>query len=121
MELLEQLKGRVALAMIAKGDDERRALVKKLNLQPYFQMIVIDDNKNPEYFRRCMEHFDAKPEETFVIGDRIKREIRFGNEVGATTIWFRNGKYKDELPDNGFETPKHTIKNLKEAIKLLKV
>lgn len=119
IELLEHLKEKVGLALIAKGDDKRREQIKQLNLQQYFPVIIIDENKNVGYFRKCMEYFDARPEETFVIGDRVKKEIRFGNEIGATTIWFRDGKYKDELPDNGVETPKHTIKNLKEAIKLL--
>ncbi len=59
------------------------------------------------------------PEEILVVGDRIKREITIGNRLGMKTAWFKNGKFKDELPESKDEEPTYTLTKLEDVIQLL--
>ncbi len=54
-----------------------------------------------------------------MIGDRIKNEIKIANKVGIKTIWYKNGKFKDELPNADYEYPDYIITEIEELPKIL--
>ena len=47
--------------------------------------------------------------ETAVVDDRVIRGIAWGNRNGATTVWFQNGKFGEELPNTETGDPTHLI------------
>lgn len=47
--------------------------------------------------------------ETAVVDDRIVRDIAWGNRSGATTVWFQNGEFANELPTPETGNPTHLI------------
>ena len=61
-----------------------------------------------------------KKDRVVIIGDRVRVEIRYGNECGAETIWYACGKYATELPQDATETPQRTIENLKDIPLILR-
>lgn len=48
----------------------------------------------------------------FVVGDKVSDEIEYGNKLGMTTILCPRGKHMFLKPQNTFQEPDYTIKDL---------
>jgi putative hydrolase of the HAD superfamily len=120
LTLLNALMPDFKLALVAKGDSERLEEIKKFGLMKYFHTVFIAEEKGIDDFKKCMEQLKVSPGQTWIIGDRALKEIRFGKELGCNTIWFRNGKFSEELPRNIAEMPNYTVCSLKEILSIIK-
>lgn len=118
LSLLETLRSKeVPLFLIAKGGEERKALINKLQLEDFFEHMIVQEEKAQESFEICRA---LLPEaHMFAVGDRIREEITYANACGITTIWFKNGKFSSEEPEHPHEKPKHTIHTLNELLGIL--
>ena len=70
-------------------------------------------------FQQCLRDFDARPEETLVVGDRIDREISFGKQLGCVTAWALQGRHSRKLPSGEGERVDfvlHHITELRERL-----
>ena len=117
MQLIEELSKRVPLALYCKTSVGREEKIEALGIKQYFKKILFVKEKGPEDLLKIAEELRVKPQEMVVIGDRIQTEIAAAKKAGCKTIWFRNGKFADELPTNPEEEPDHTITELKQAVK----
>lgn len=63
-------------------------------------------------FKRCLARFGAHAHETLVVGDRIDREISFGNALGCVTVRLLQGKHRKMVPRKDGEFPTFTIYQL---------
>src|SRR5260221_3455975 len=116
-ELLSFLKNRsLKLALVSRADDpqKRQQDFARFNLQRFFQVFEVVPYEGTKTFDRILAELGVKPERCLVIGDRIKSEIVEANKAGLTTIWIRQGKFKDEVPENEEETPDFTVNSLGE-------
>lgn len=119
-ELLEGLKQKgVVMALVSKQVLGREGLPKKLGIADYFAEILFVDQKTGQQFRKIMDTYRAKPQETFVIGDYPASEIRAGNEAGAFTLHFIGGRYPLLEMENDLEKPKVQIETLPEALRYI--
>ncbi|QQS20436.1 HAD hydrolase-like protein [Candidatus Saccharibacteria bacterium] len=73
--------------------------------------------KDTDLFALFVNTFDAK--QTVFIGDRVRSELAVGNVLGATTIWVKQGKFANELPELDSEKPTSTVASLTEVKNLL--
>ncbi len=113
-ELLDALRDqRAILFLVSAAAPSRQALIARLGLAPYFTDIIITMDKSVSTFRQIHDSHQADP--WIVIGDRIRREITYGNAIGATTIWVRQGKFAEELPIASAEEPNYTVSSLAEV------
>ena len=122
-EVLEKLapKYKLVIVSMAVSDDpeERRKILKENNLEKYFDsMIFVKQDKDSAYEKVILD-LRVNPEEIVIVDDRVKRGIAWGNRIGATTIWFRNGKFKDDLPDEKTGKPDYIINNLLKILLIL--
>ncbi len=122
-EILEKLSSRYKLAIVsmAVSDDpeERKRILKESNFEKYFDStIFVKEDKDSAYEKALLE-LGVDPVEVAIVDDRVKRGVAWGNKRGAATIWFRNGKFKDELPDGETGEPTNTILNLSELLQIL--
>lgn len=101
------------LYLISKAGEGRDARIQDLELHTLFHEVHLVQEKNLELFQKLA----VGP--TLVVGDRIRREITLGNQCGATTIWFRSGKFSTELPTTPIEEPTHAITALAELYRWL--
>ncbi len=121
IELIQEYKNAgFKIFMVAKGGNERRKQVADLNISYHFEKIVIKPEKTEEDFINIMRECE-KDTEFYVVGDRARREIRFGNQCGMTTIWFRKGKFASEDPKEAIERPDYIIDELEEIKEIIKV
>lgn len=114
LELLQKYKDSgFALFLVAKGGTDRQKQIEDLNIKHFFRRIIVHTEKTKDDFIEVMNECEKKTE-LFVVGDRIKKEIRFGNECDMTTIWLKKGKFKDEEPELEIEKPDYVIHELNE-------
>ena len=105
------------LILLGKGDSKRKENVKRLDIEKYFSEIHIVEEKSLSQLEKIKEN--RKENSIYSIGDRIKKEIKLGNQIGFTTIWFKNGKFSEEFPNTQEEEPSCTINSLLELKTLL--
>lgn len=119
-ELLDYLHGQVGtLILVGKGSDDMRDEVQRLGLEAYFTDIRFrTGDKDASLFAGLVD--PVSPLDTTFVGDRIRSELAVGNSLGATTIWVRQGKFSDEIPEAPEQTPTHTVTSLHEVLSLLK-
>jgi len=110
---LHQLKkANYLLFLIGKGTSERADLINELGLSPYFEEIIVKEEKDLEDFQYLKNKY---PQAVFyVFGDRVRKEITFGNACGFKTIWFKNGKFATETPEAAEEIPWKTVESFEE-------
>lgn len=113
-EILKAYSANYVLAIVAKGDQKRMDLLTDLGIKHYFQFISFKAAKAEEDYWECIKKFQFKPNHCWSIGDRIKSEITISKSLGIKTIWFKNGKFSQEIPKGKHEQPDYTITSFGE-------
>jgi FMN phosphatase YigB (HAD superfamily) len=111
-ELLTFLKQKnISLVLIGKGTQEMHDEVERLGLKDYFNHIFFREGaKDSHLFAQYIKK--DSPKETIFIGDRVRSELAVGNNLGATTIWVKQGKFAREEPENENQIPTFTVPSL---------
>lgn len=105
IDLLYDLKKHgFLLALISVHEYDREKYLHDHNLYFLFSVVRFVKEKNKAVFKETLQKMNCNHDEAIVVGDRVKSEITIAKNLGIKTIWFRNGKFKDELPDFN-ETP----------------
>lgn len=112
------LKSGFELCLVSQGK-EREDLIKKLNLEKYFSKILLSSEKSLEDFKKLVTG-EVEKKASFVVGDRVKKEIKFGNLLELKTVWLKKGKFADERPSDPTEEPDFVIEELEEVLKIIK-
>lgn len=99
--------------------NSRKKLIDQLSIKRFFSRIILTGEKNLKDFRKLTRQKNIDFSRSFVIGDRIRQEITFGNILGLQTVWLQTGKFSNELPRNNKEQPKYTIQALKDILKIV--
>lgn len=115
LELLQELSkySHIRLVLYGKGGEDMYEETKRLGVNYFFQDIVFKEGKkDPEVFKKYMDRgiFDK----TVVIGDRTRSEIEIGNQLGAVTVWIKQGKFASEAPLKRDQEPTFTYQSLTE-------
>ena len=99
--------------------EEKTIVIEKSTLRKYFEVALVTDQNKDDALDVIVAHFGIPRESIYIVDDRIIRGIRYGNKCGHPTIWFQNGKFANELPNETTGQPTYTIKSLDELLKLL--
>jgi len=94
LELLARLRARgLKLAMITNGMAEtHREKIAILALEDAFDEIFIADEvglikPDPRIFALAAERLGVAPADCVMVGDRLDRDVRGGNDAGMYTVW----------------------------------
>ncbi len=119
--LLERLKKRkYKLALISKKTaEEREDRIYQLGLDKYFQTIKLTESKSEDDFVDILASMSLCASEVAVVGDRVKLEIKIANRLGMRTIWYRKGKFANEVYEEEDERPYYTITKLEQVMSLI--
>jgi FMN phosphatase YigB (HAD superfamily) len=124
-ELLNDLSARYQLILVSlasKGEEEiirRRQILADRGFEKYFAEIVFVPSEKDEAYASVFRKYNFIPNEVVIVDDRMIRGIAWGNRVGAHTVWFQNGKFKDELPDEETGNPTFIITDFADLKKIL--
>ncbi len=114
----------VKKVLVSKGDAYSQfQKIRRLGVEELFDLILVvpTDVEKKSSFQQALAQFPNR--ETWVIGDRIDSEIRFGNELGLKTVLFRHatGKYRGLVPKSGLEKPTYVVESFLELRRVLGV
>lgn len=118
LKILESIKNkRITMVLIGKGGDDMEEEADRLGIRKYFFKIVFaQGEKELNTFKKFVSD---NAEETIIIGDRVRSELEIGHNLGALTIWVKQGKFASEESENSNQEPTYKVKNLDECQKLL--
>jgi putative hydrolase of the HAD superfamily len=125
-EVLEQVRSitsttnSVAMLLLSEGERGRLEKILKMHHMQngFFDKIIIEPTKNKEIFAKAKSigeqllFHDQGESFSFVVGDSLKRDIRFGNQCGFTTIYKPAGFMGVEASAETDDIPTHVIKSL---------
>lgn len=116
--VLQILKNRgFNLYLISHGSFPR-GLIDSLGIGQFFTDVVISKKKSIKDFEKIVSSNKVDIDASFVVGDRIKSEIAFGNSLGFKTIWVKRGKFADEVPNDSGELPNATVRNIEGVLEI---
>ena len=106
IDLLVRLKGKGhKLGIVSDGTiDEQIYTLSEIGIIGFFDTIIISEaigvNKpNPRIFEAAIKDLAIEPENIFIIGDDLKKDIIGGKECGLKTIWVTEAAHR-EVPDD---------------------
>ena len=114
LELSDKYK--LALVSLAKSDspENREKKIKASGIAEYFKIILVGGDNKDEMYERALKELDMTPDEVAIVDDRMIRGIAWGNRRGCQTIWFKQGKFADELPNEQTGQPTFTVTTVAE-------
>ncbi|MFH1161932.1 MAG: HAD hydrolase-like protein [Candidatus Jorgensenbacteria bacterium] len=93
---------------------ERKLQVENSPLRKYFEVALVTDTDKDALFDRIVEQLNLPRGEILIVDDRVVRGIRYGNRHGHPTVWVKQGKFSEELPNADTGIPTYTINSLPE-------
>jgi FMN phosphatase YigB (HAD superfamily) len=94
--------------------DERKNQIENSVLRKFFEFVLVTDINKDIILAEIAGKLNLPREEILIVDDRTLRGIKYGNHNGHPTVWFQNGKFANELPNEETGTPAYTIHNLNE-------
>ena len=111
---------RLSIVSVAPADDEanRLAALKEQGVLQCFEAVLFVQSgaAKAAKFDELLARVGLAANQVAVVDDYVIRGIAWGNRAGATTVWFRNGRFADVLPDEASGKPAHTICRLGELL-----
>ncbi len=106
----------LVLVSLAKSDspEGRRKKIEESGISGYFKEILVDSDDKDALYERVIVDIRVAPDKVAIVDDRVIRGIAWGNKKGAVTVWFRNGKFSEELPNERTGRPTFTVSTIGE-------
>lgn len=112
---------RVKLVMLTNGAGEsQRAKIKRFGLEKYFPTCLIEGElgygkPDRRVFEMGIAQSGVKPEQVWMVGDDLARDITGAQQIGIFSIW--HDFNKSGLPEDSKVKPDRIINNLSELLK----
>ena len=110
----------IRLALLTNGEAEnQRRSVDKLNLESYFDCIVIEGEfgagkPDERVFRHALEATGSTPETAWMVGDSLEADIAPAVALGLHSVWVDEAR--DGLPDDAPVQPHRIVKLISELV-----
>ncbi|MDP2704316.1 MAG: HAD hydrolase-like protein [bacterium] len=118
LQVLQRFSLAFSLYLLSTDSPSRLFCIKDLGIERYFKKIVLVPEKSIPVFEFLARFADIPS--SYVVGDRVRSEIRMGKTVGFQTIWVQSGKFSEETPRTATEQPDHTVSSLLEILSLIR-
>jgi len=115
----------IKTALVTMGMPERQQIkVGVLGIGDYFDELFFVSDFSPETskgdcFRCFADKNDIPYNEVMVVGDKISKEIKEGNELGMTTVQILQGRHAERAPMYSLEVPDHKISTFSEILGII--
>ena len=114
------------LFLMSTGIYERQhKKIELLDLKPYFDEIIINDQEVGLLMEDCFEailrKYSLSPQNVVVVGDRVRGELRIAKSKGMVTVQMLHGRFKDETAYDSSNKPDYKIKKFFQLPTLLKL
>jgi len=121
-ETLQKLSARnfkLALVSNVRSDRFVRELVKEVNIERYFDVIITSAQlgirkPRPQLFLEALKELKVRPDQAAIVGDTLTTDIQGGAALGMKTILINRNRTEVSAPK-----PDATIGNLSELLGVL--
>lgn len=121
LDVLQQLRQRgQRMGLLTNGCSAfQRRKLRRYELEPLFELILIEGElgygkPDARVFRTALEHFGARAEETWMVGDNLSADIAGAQQLGITGIW--HDAAGSGLPAGSAVVPERVILELSELL-----
>ena len=123
-ELLKNLKKSYKIGIIANQSLGTEQRLKEFGIRQYFDLVVSSaeeglEKPDPKIFILAMDRAGCKPEETYMIGDRLDNDIEPAAELGINTIWVRQGSFAYGSLELIKHKPVYIVDDIADILQLL--
>jgi len=94
--------------------EERKEQIENSSLKEFLENFFVTDTDKDIILNEAVEYLKLPRSEILIIDDRIIRAVKYGIKNSHPTVWFQNGKFANELPNEETGNPTHTIHSLLE-------
>ena len=122
-DTLHQLvKKDIKLALLTNGAGEvQQEKIRRFGLIRYFPVRLIEGElgfgkPDQQFFKKALDKLDVMPEQTWMVGDDLERDIAGAQTAGIYSIWCDYGK--SGLPEDSKVKPDKIINNITELLSL---
>jgi putative hydrolase of the HAD superfamily len=98
--VLEELKGKYTLVLVANIDCFSKEMIDKHNLSDYFDEVrlscdtgLLKSDKN--YYKDILDKFDVNPEDALIVGDSIESDMDTARASGIKSILIDRGNRRE--------------------------
>ncbi len=118
LQTLKDAGVRLALISNGKGETQREKVIR-FELEPYFDCIILEGEfgigkPDRRVFDHALKTLNAKPEETWMVGDNLHWEVATPQKLGMKGIWV---DWKQTgLPEDTDITPDRIIHSISELL-----
>lgn len=116
-QVLSELSRKFVLALAANAPGSVRDTLRNYGVLDYFTYTDVSENMgikkpDPRFFDRILNRAGIKPEDAVFIGDRLDNDIIPAKSMGMSTIWVRQGRYRELEPRIPDEIPDATVPSI---------
>ena len=118
-EILENLRKDHVLALVTAGSPRfQMEKLKKAGIdRSIFSNISTPENSSKKpYYERLIQEFSVSPQEAFVCGDRVEKDLKPAHELGMQTVHMRFGRGLLDKTDDWVQHQIHRLSELKRII-----
>ncbi|SEQ13377.1 putative hydrolase of the HAD superfamily [Treponema bryantii] len=122
-EVLKVLSKNHKLGVIANQLDGLKERLENFGILQYFSYVISSwDVKvmkpDVQIFEYALKTAECKPEEAFMVGDRLDNDIAPAKSLGMKTVWIKQGFGALQIPMSAESKPDYTVNNFSELLKI---
>ncbi len=107
------------MVLLSQAAASRDNLIAGLGLGRYFSDIHLVEYKSDRLLTEIEQKYQPDKANSYVIGDRMNREIYIGHKAGWQTIWFRQGLFASEPIEHPEHSPHYIVTELEEIKQII--
>ena len=110
----------IRMALITNGSSAgQRAKIDRFDLEKYFDLVMIEEEfgigkPDKRVYLHALQQLEARPDETWMIGDNLEWEVAAPQRLGITGIW--NDVRGRGLPDGAHVRPDRIVRSFREVL-----
>lgn len=114
----------IGLISNASDTEDVFSLLRKFDLNSYFEHIIISAEfgqrkPHPDIFREGLRLFQTRPEDCYMVGDRLNMDILGANQVNISSIWITRRSIHKGIENQFNIKPDYQINTLTEIQNIL--
>ena len=118
--ILTDLKKSHCLALVSNFYGNLGRMCESIDLARFFDVMIDSETEgiekpHPGIFSIALKRLNAKPEDTFVVGDSYERDIVPAKILGCRTIWLKKKSFKENKITDSAD---YIIGDLKEVLNI---
>ena len=121
LETLAELRRRgVALALVTNGEaSSQRAKIEQVRLAQRFDLVLVEGEfgtgkPKPEVFEHALAGIGVRPDDAWMVGDDLAKDIAGGKAAGLHTVWVDSRA--EGLPPNPAARPDRIVQAIAELL-----